>query len=130
MLAIPIIAEGGASFIAASRQMVAKPGTIHAQKSGHGAEPNLGGTAVNSNVDCSKLTLAPFPRPLTPLELGARSVPVTQEGAVIESFVLRVQLLTHQLQLLPRTISQFEQQIAAVYRARSKQFSVQPKNQS
>ena len=51
------------------------------------------------------------------LALVARAVPVTDESAVIESFVLRVQLICRQLQLLQRTLAQFEQQIATAYAA-------------
>jgi len=49
------------------------------------------------------------------LTLIAKAVPVTDETAVIESFVLRVQLLCRQLQLVQKTIRQFDQQIAAAY---------------
>jgi len=51
------------------------------------------------------------------LALMEKAVPVTDEGAVIESFVLRVQLICRQLQLLQRTVGQFDQQIAAAYTA-------------
>jgi len=51
------------------------------------------------------------------LALVARAVPVTDESAVIASFVLRVQLICRQLQLLQRTITEFEQQIASAYQA-------------
>ena len=51
------------------------------------------------------------------LALMEKAVPVTDEGAVIESFVLRVQLICRQLQLLQRTVGQFVQQIAAAYTA-------------
>jgi len=51
------------------------------------------------------------------LALVARAVAVTEETAVIESFVLRVQLIARQLQLVQRTISGFDQQIAAAYAA-------------
>jgi transposase len=51
------------------------------------------------------------------LALIAKAVPVTDERAVIESFVLRVQLICRQLQSLQRTLAQFEQQIATAYRA-------------
>ena len=51
------------------------------------------------------------------LELIERAVPVTDEVAVIQSSVLRVQLLCRQLQLVQKTIRQFNQQIAAAYAA-------------
>jgi len=49
------------------------------------------------------------------LALIAKAVPVTDERGVIESFGLRVQLLCRQLQLVQKTIRQFDQQIAAAY---------------
>jgi transposase len=49
------------------------------------------------------------------LALIAKAVPVTDAGAVIESFVRRVQLICRQLQLVQKTIRQFDQQIAAAY---------------
>ena len=49
------------------------------------------------------------------LTLIAKAVPVTDAGAVIESFVRRVQLICRQLQLVQKTIRQFDQQIAAAY---------------
>ena len=51
------------------------------------------------------------------LELIAKAVSVTDEVAVIESFVLRVQLLCRQLQWVQRTLQQFDQQIATAYAA-------------
>jgi len=51
------------------------------------------------------------------LALVKKAVPVTDELAVIESFVLRVQLICRQLQQLHRTLAQFEEQIAAAYAA-------------
>jgi transposase len=51
------------------------------------------------------------------LALVAQAVPVTDETAVIESFVLRVQLLCRQLQLVQQTIAHYEKQIAAAYAA-------------
>lgn len=51
------------------------------------------------------------------LALVERAVPVTDECAVIESFVRRVQLVCRQLQLVQKTIHQFDQQIAAAYAA-------------
>ena len=51
------------------------------------------------------------------LALVERAVPVTDERAVIESFVQRVQLLCRQLQLVQKTLHQFDQQIAAAYAA-------------
>jgi transposase len=49
--------------------------------------------------------------------LLARAVPVTDELAVIESFVLRVQLICRQLQALHRTLGEFDEQLAAAYAA-------------
>ena len=49
------------------------------------------------------------------LALVARAVAVTDERAVIESFVLRVQLICRQLQLLQQTITHFDKQIAQSY---------------
>ena len=51
------------------------------------------------------------------LALLAKAVPVTDETAVIASFVLRVQLLARELQAVVRTIAAFDQQIAAAYSA-------------
>jgi transposase len=51
------------------------------------------------------------------LALLAKAVPVTDETAVIASFVLRVQLLARELQQVVRTIAQFDRQIAAAYAA-------------
>lgn len=51
------------------------------------------------------------------LALLERAVPVTDELAVIESFVLRVQLACRQLQALQRTLGEFDQQLAAAYAA-------------
>jgi len=47
--------------------------------------------------------------------LLAQAVPVTDETAVIASFVLRVQLLARELQQVVRTIAEFDRQIAAAY---------------
>lgn len=47
------------------------------------------------------------------LALVEKAVPVTDETAVIASFVLRVQLLCGQLQLVTRSIGEFDRQIAA-----------------
>jgi hypothetical protein len=49
--------------------------------------------------------------------LLAKAVPVTDETAVIESFVLRVQLLARELQQVVRAIAEFDRQIAAAYAA-------------
>ena len=49
------------------------------------------------------------------LALIAKAVPVTDEPAVIESFVLRVQLICRQLQLVQRCVTEFDRQIAAAY---------------
>jgi transposase len=51
------------------------------------------------------------------LALIAKAVAVTDEPAVIESFGLRVQLVCRQLQLVQKTIQQFDQQIATAYAA-------------
>ena len=51
------------------------------------------------------------------LALVAKAVAVTDELAVIESFVLRVQLICRQLQALQRTLGEFDQQLAAAYAA-------------
>lgn len=51
------------------------------------------------------------------LALIEKAVPVTDETAVIDSFILRVQLLASELQLLQKTIAQFDQQIARAYAA-------------
>jgi transposase len=49
------------------------------------------------------------------LALVAKAVAVTDEAAMIESFVLRVQLICRQLQLVQRSIAEFDRQIAAAY---------------
>jgi len=49
------------------------------------------------------------------LALVAKAVPVTDETAVIGSFGLRVQLLCRQLQLVQRSVTEFDRQIAAAY---------------
>jgi len=51
------------------------------------------------------------------LALVARAVPVTDQSALIESFVLRVQLVCRQLQLVQRSVTEFDRQIAAAYAA-------------
>jgi len=51
------------------------------------------------------------------LGLLEKAVPVTDETAVIESFVLRVQLLARELQWVQKTIQDFDQQIAQAYAA-------------
>ncbi len=51
------------------------------------------------------------------LELIEKAVPVTDEAAVIDSFVLRVQLLAGELQLVQKTITEFDRQIALAYAA-------------
>ena len=51
------------------------------------------------------------------LALVEQAVPVTDERAVIDSFVLRVQLLCRELQQVQRTIVEFEKQIAQAYAA-------------
>jgi transposase len=49
------------------------------------------------------------------LALVAKAVAVTDQTAVIGSFVLRVQLLCRQLQLVQRSVAEFDRQIAAAY---------------
>ena len=49
------------------------------------------------------------------LDLIAKAVPVTDDAALIESFVLRVQLICRQLGLLTRTIAHFDRHIAQTY---------------
>jgi transposase len=49
------------------------------------------------------------------LALVQKAVPVTDETALIQSFVLRVQLICRQLQLVQQTITLYEKQIAAAY---------------
>lgn len=51
------------------------------------------------------------------LELLQKAVPVTDETAVIQSLVLRVQLLARELQLVQKTIALFDQQILQAYAA-------------
>lgn len=51
------------------------------------------------------------------LALLQKAVPVTDETAVLASFVLRVQLLARELQAVVRTIAAFDEQIAAAYAA-------------
>ena len=49
------------------------------------------------------------------LALVQKAVPVTDQTALIESFVLRVQLIARQLQLVQQTIASYDQQIAQAY---------------
>ena len=49
------------------------------------------------------------------LALVGKAVPVTDEPALINSFVLRVQLICRQLQLVVGTIADYDHQIAAAY---------------
>ena len=49
------------------------------------------------------------------LALLQKAVPVTDEAALIESFVLRVQLVCRQLQLVVQTIKEYDTQIAAAF---------------
>jgi len=49
------------------------------------------------------------------LELLSKAVPLTDEPAVLQSHALRVQLICRQLQLLSKTIHQFETRIAEVF---------------
>lgn len=50
------------------------------------------------------------------LALVAKAVPVTDQTALIQSFVLRVQLIGRQLQLVQQTIGHYDQQIAQSFR--------------
>ena len=50
------------------------------------------------------------------LALVQKAVPVTDETALIESFVLRVQLICRQLQRVQQTLGLYDQQIAQTYR--------------
>ena len=47
--------------------------------------------------------------------LVAKAVPVTDEAAVMASFALRVQLVCRQLQLVARSVAEFDRQIAVAY---------------
>jgi transposase len=49
------------------------------------------------------------------LSLLQRAVPVTDQAELIDSLVLRVQLIARQLQLLQQTIAKFDHQIAQAY---------------
>jgi transposase len=49
------------------------------------------------------------------LALVAKAVPVTDQTALIGSFVLRIQLLCRQLQLVQQTLHQYEKQIAQTF---------------
>jgi transposase len=49
------------------------------------------------------------------LDLIAKAVPVTDETAIIESFVLRITLIARQLQDVQNTIAHFDRQIAQAY---------------
>ena len=49
------------------------------------------------------------------LELIARAVALTEDEALVASYALRVQLVSHQLQLLTPAIKRYDQQIAGVY---------------
>jgi transposase len=49
------------------------------------------------------------------LALVAKAVAVTEQCAVIDSFVLRIQLIARQLQLLQQAVTQFDKQIAQAY---------------
>jgi transposase len=49
------------------------------------------------------------------LSLIERAVPVTDEAAVINSFILRVELLARELKLVQQTIQEFDQEIARAY---------------
>ena len=49
------------------------------------------------------------------LELIESAVPLTDEPAILESHTLRIELICRQLQLLQKTLDQFEEQIARVF---------------
>jgi transposase len=49
------------------------------------------------------------------LALVQKAVPVTDETALIQSFVLRVQLVCRELQLVVQTIKEYDRQIAAAF---------------
>jgi len=51
------------------------------------------------------------------LALVEKAVPVTDEPAIIASFVLRVQLICRQLQLVQQSVAAFDRQIAQAYTA-------------
>jgi len=51
------------------------------------------------------------------LEQIAKAIPLTDETAVLESHTLRVQLICRQLQLLQKTIAQFDERAAAAFKA-------------
>jgi transposase len=51
------------------------------------------------------------------LQLIQKAVAVTDQSALIDSFVLRVQLLARELQLVQKAIAQFDEQIAQAYAA-------------
>ena len=51
------------------------------------------------------------------LALVEKAVPVTDEVALIQSYVLRVQLICRQLQLVQQSVAEFDRQIAAAYTA-------------
>jgi transposase len=49
------------------------------------------------------------------LELIQKAVPLTDENALLQSYALRVQLIAKELQLLLRTLQEFEKQMAAAF---------------
>jgi len=49
------------------------------------------------------------------LELVQKAVPVTDETALIQSFVLRVQLIARQLQMVQQTIADYDQRLAEAF---------------
>jgi transposase len=51
------------------------------------------------------------------LALIKKAVPITDETAVIDSFVLRIELLARELQIVQKTIAEFDQKIEAAYAA-------------
>jgi len=49
------------------------------------------------------------------LALIAQAVPLTDEPALVESFILRIQLICHQLRRVVRAIEQYDRQIASAF---------------
>ena len=87
------------------------------------AQPAGGAESQNSDAQTVLLS-ARLPQRRSCIEqrlaLIDKAVPVTDELAVIESFVLRVQLLARELQLVQKTITEFDRQIAAGLRGASR----------
>jgi hypothetical protein len=51
------------------------------------------------------------------LEQIGKAISLTDEAAILESHTLRVQLICRELQLLHKTIAEFEDKIAAAFKA-------------